>query len=277
MCILRKLVRKLSKNFDTYVEVARHGEDSKSFVKFIKDVLMLTVINLKEIRLSGVFAAILSILLPVGIVIFMSIAQPNLPLDVRMRFIIGNVLVSVLQTCVSALGGRIAQIKWYGGAEYYFVLPISRISLMYGLLLNHLILTIPGILAVLTAGAIFYNVTYHFSPLLILVFVEMILALCGIGMFIGMKSRHPGKATALAQGASFFLMFGTPVYYSVYALPHFYRYFVRLMPTTYASDAVAQIIRGIVNQEVWLDVLALGIFSVISLFIISRATKWTEF
>lgn len=269
-------MRKLTKTFENYAKNARNDRSVRGPLAFLKEILLVTLINFKEIRLRGVFAAVLTVFLPVGIVVFLSIAQPNLPMDLKMRFIIGNVMVAIMQTCVGNLGGKIAQIKWYGGSEYYYVLPINRIALMYGILINSLIMTIPGVLAVLLAGSLFYGVTYSFHPILILLFVEIVLAFCGIGFLFGMKSKHPGQATAFSQAATFFLMFGTPVYYSAYSLPVLYRKFISLMPTPYATDAFLKIVLNNVDLSIWTDILALGIFSCISMFIISRATKWTE-
>ena len=264
-------------NFENFPEILRVKQDNtRKLSKMLKDIFTIATINFKEIRISGVFSIILSVLMPVGVVVFLSIAQPNMPTEMRLKWILGNVIVSILQTCVGNLGGRIAQIKWYGGSEYYFVLPIKRVALMYGILINYLILSLPGIFAVLAAGAICYKVTYAFHPLLIVIFLEMIIAFCGFGFLIGMKSRNTGQAVALSQAISFFLMFLTPVYYSIYSLPLAYRWFAQMMPTTYATHGVASIIMNDMSPAVWTDAGVLAIFCIISLFIINQATRWTD-
>lgn len=262
--------------FEDFADILRVKGNIRKLAKMLRDIIVLATINFKEIRVTGVFSVVLSVFMPVGVVVFLSIAQPNMPTEMRLKWILGNVIISIVQTCIGNLGGRIAQIKWFGGAEYYFVLPIKRVSLMYGILINYLMLTIPGIIAVLTAGALCFKVSYHFHPVLLLLFLEMIIAFCGIGFLIGMKSRNVGQAAALSQAVSFFLMFLTPVYYSIYSLPPFYRWFAHLMPTTYGTQGICAVIMNNMGSTVWTDTLALGIFAVLSLIIINQATRWTE-
>ncbi|PIE76963.1 MAG: hypothetical protein CSA13_01955 [Clostridiales bacterium] len=112
---------------------------------------------------------------------------------------------------------------------------------------------------------------------LILVIFICIVIMSGIGSVIGTFSEKYQTSYTLSLVAMFFVMFGTPVYYSMDALPQFVQVFQRMLPFSYALEAIRSLmIDGRLTQTVIVDILILVVFMIVSLLFTKKFFTWKK-
>lgn len=94
----------------------------------------------------GLFTAIVVVLVPLGnlfLILFTSGATSE---EHAYLLLAGNIVVSLVNTCITTLGQYIGIMKKARGFEFYATLPVSKLSLVLALMGSNIMLSLPGLL-----------------------------------------------------------------------------------------------------------------------------------
>lgn len=115
------------------------------------------------------------------------------------------------------------------------------------------------------------------SNWLVIVVIISLITMTGIGAIIGTCIDNYEKSYTVSMIMMFFVMFGTPVYYSLDALPFIIRIFQRLLPFCYSLEAMRQLmITPALNRIVIMDLIVLSSFMLITLGLTAKFFTWRQ-
>ena len=134
---------------------------------------------------------------------------------------------------------------------------------------------------VLVGNSLGWSAALAIIPTLLLLYLlgvkrkpSWIAALSGLGALIGVLAPNQQVAGVITNLALVVVMFLSPVLAPASALPGVLQLTARLLPPTYAADALRQTLAGQVNAGVGLDLAVLLAFTVGSLYLVSAKLDW---
>ena len=186
----------------------------------------------------------------------------------------GAAVISLVVSGINFVSQGVAEMKQNGTFLYYASLPISKSALLVGLLSARVLISIPGLVLSLVAGALLYGTPLPVNPLIIVVMVLSAVSLSGIGAAIGMMSSNQYVAAFITQVAQVFVIFAAPVLIPMSSLPLPLQVVGYLLPPTYAADALRRALTGVTDSQFLLDVVVLALCCVASFVLTARGLKW---
>jgi ABC-2 type transport system permease protein len=112
------------------------------------------------------------------------------------------------------------------------------------------------------------------SPLIVLVMILSPLALSGLGALIGILSPNQQVSGVFANIFMVLVMFLSPVFVPISRLPGILQITARVLPPTYAADALRQTLSGSLTLAFLLDVAVLAAFSLGSFYLVTSRLDW---
>jgi ABC-2 type transport system permease protein len=112
------------------------------------------------------------------------------------------------------------------------------------------------------------------SPFILLVLVLSPLALSGLGATVGILSPNQQVAGVIANVFMVLVMFLSPVFVPLSRLPGLLQITARILPPTYAADALRQTLSSQLTPAFLLDIGVLAAFSAVSLYIVTARLDW---
>ena len=244
--------------------------------RLLKEVWVLFVMQFKTFRLMGPMAVVIPGGLPLGLIIFLKFFFKQATPEIILFIISGNLVISLMSICIIMLSQTLANMKLIKSFEYYAVLPINKLSVILGIVLSFLVVSLPGFALLLVIGSLIFNLWTLPHPMIIVVALLTAFSLTGIGAIIGVYSRHFMQTNIISQIVGFGCILVTPVFFKLEALPLPLRYFAYLFPTTYGAEAMRTTLQGICNQRVLIDLLILTLFTIFSFYLTAVKLKWRE-
>ena len=101
--------------------------------------------------------------------------------------------------------------------------------------------------------------------------------MAGIGAIIGTCSDNYQVSEVVSMVMMFFVMFGTPVYYTIEKLPKVVQYFQRLLPFSYMLESMRYVmINRTVGFVVIRDMAILLGYLIVVMYFTSRFFNWKQ-
>jgi ABC-type multidrug transport system permease subunit len=254
---------------------------TKTIVDSIKELLLecwvFILIDVK--RLSGwlITNALFSMVIPLGIIFMISLMSIDMTKEVAVVYISGNIITSISNLCITSLAQSLIGKRMQNGFEHFATLPINRLSPLVGTFVSSAVGTIPSLIIMPIIGMLIFNVTISVSGWLIIIIIISVIIMTGIGAIIGTCIDDYNKANTIAMIVMFFVMFGTPVYYSLDALPFGLRIFQKLLPFSYSLEAMRSLmLKPVINNTIIIDFMALCLFMIISLALTLKFFVWKQ-
>jgi ABC-2 type transport system permease protein len=250
--------------------------------KFFRDFFILFIIQFKVFRQIGIIALVISAFLPFLLIIFMKLVTTKLISNISdisqtvIFLITGNVILGVSNLCIIMLGQSISSMKELRAFEYYSVLPISKLSLVLGILFSYLTITFPGFILLLFGGSFIFGFKINLNIFIFLVLILVVFSFTGLGAAIGVYSRSQLEANLFSQIIGLGLILITPVFYPIEILPKIFQLFMRLFPTTYGAEALRFSISGTLNTNFYVDILMLLMMSIFSFYLTNKKLRWQQ-
>jgi len=196
------------------------------------------------------------------------------PSPERITYILtGSITYAVSSQAGLSLGQWIGGLKMRRVFDYYASLPISKLSFIYGLNLNALLLCVPSSLLLVVISVLGFHHPVR-DPLLFLVaFVLGGFSLAGVGAMIGFYSRSGQIASNVTQIVDPILVFFAPVYMPEEALPLVLRYTSWFMPTRHVARLLRSSFGGATGGE-WQSIAILVGFIIISVLLVHHGLDW---
>jgi ABC-2 type transport system permease protein len=186
----------------------------------------------------------------------------------------GNLVMSVLLTTMGHASNRFAWLKETEGLDYYATLPIDRALMVVTVILAFVTLSIPQLAGTVLLGKMLFGLPLTPHLLSPLVIVLAALSLAGVGAGIGILAPDMPTEAVLANLAAFLMLFLSPVLIPAERLPAVLQVTSRLLPTSYAVEALRRLLVGTLDERVALDLAILAGFSIVSLYVATRRLDW---
>ncbi|MBI4488246.1 MAG: ABC transporter permease [Deltaproteobacteria bacterium] len=238
------------------------------------DIFVITRIYYLQFRDQIARFLFFGFLIPAG-VYYIANASTGRDPALQLRFFTASMLLSFSMLTIMWLGTIIVEDRFYGRLKLLITTPISRTSYVLGILGYDYILGLMTGCGFIVVSYLFeIHVQLNFLDMIILVFLTLS-SLTGISIIVSQQAKSLQAGSVLADSTSICLIFFAPVFYPAEELPKVMQYVVSLFPTTYAVDGMAKALSG--KGRVGMDMLALLIFSIVTLLTAIRSLRWRDF
>ena len=244
---------------------------------FIDEVWIYFSIGIKQQKSLIVLTSLFSMVIPLGVVIMICMMPVNIDRETAIIYISGNLITSVSNLCITTLAQLLVNIRARHGFEHMATLPISRWTPLIGILLSSAVSTVPALIIMPIIGQFLFSIRIYINAVEIFILILGIIIMTGIGAIIGTCSDNYQVSDAVAMVMMFFVMFGTPVYYSIEKLPYAVQLFQRCLPFTYILESLRYVMEnGTCGYIVYRNILILLGYMLIVLFFTNKFFNWNQ-
>lgn len=237
--------------------------------------LRLLPVALADLRRVGAFYAFFSILLPAGILFFVTTTGAATAPDAQ-RYIAAGALTASL-----AMGPALMLCVRFGIAnendefDYWASLPVPRISLILALVSAHLLFSLPGVLVLGVLGLAFLGVTLPALLAALLLVPLSALAMTALGAVLGARAPNSIAGNLIGNMLLAAALFLSPLMNRIDAYPGFLRPVTFAVPTTYVADAFRHVLGGAPTYlPLAVDLAILVVLTVGGLTLVHRLMDW---
>ncbi|MEM7798438.1 MAG: ABC transporter permease [Chloroflexota bacterium] len=188
----------------------------------------------------------------------------------------GNIVMALMFAHQGRVTSNFAYMRATGTLGYFATLPIQRSVIVWATLLSFFVIFLPALILIIFLGAWLLNIPLNIHPLIFLVAPIATTPLAALGALIGTTARRPESAMEINRLLTLVLLFIGPIYTPPETLPNFLIVLGRFSPATYVSSALQQVLVGPVTNQLWMDMLALLGFTIVSLAVVLRFMDWRE-
>jgi ABC-2 type transport system permease protein len=154
----------------------------------------------------------------------------------------GIMAMTVMMSVMTGLPQAISQEKEVGTMDGMMVAPINRLSIILGKALGQ---TTRGLLQgviILALAVGLFGVTIHGNILLVFGLLLLgVFSFVGLGIVITSFANDQGTATMMVTTLIFPMMFLSGVFFPIQEMPWYMRDISKVLPLTYASDALRKV------------------------------------
>lgn len=234
----------------------------------------LFLIQFSGVRTAWQWVFLVSAVMPMGLLFFLSFLAAHADRATLLYYITGNVVVALMLNPLFMLSGQLSWAKQSKAFDFYAGLPISRTALILAAICVSVMFTVPGMILLLIVGMVLFHLWIVPSPLIVVVMILSPLALSGLGATIGILSPNQQVSGVIANIFMVLVMFLSPVFVPLSRLPGLLQVTARLLPPTYAGDALRQTLSGHLEPGFMLDIVVLGGFSLASFYLVTSRLDW---
>ena len=195
-------------------------------------------------------------------------------LTVGAHIMAGNLVISTILTTMEHSASRFAWLKATEGLDYYATLPINRAVMIVAVIASFITLALPQLAMTLLLGRVLFDLPLSPHPLALVVIVLAAVSLASVGAVLGILAPDQSTQQVTSSLLQFAMLFLSPVLIPAERLPPLMQVTSRILPTGYAVEALRKLLVGVLDEVVLLDIAALALFSVVSLFIATRRLDW---
>jgi ABC-2 type transport system permease protein len=181
----------------------------------------------------------------------------------------GMMMLVVMMGAMSGLPRAIAYEKDSGTLDGVLVAPTSRLSIILGKVMAQTVRAFIQGMVVLLLAIVLFGVTIHGSILLV-VFMLLLgtFSFIGLGIMITSVASDESTASTFMMVLQFPMMFLSGVLFPIQQMPWYMQAIAKVMPLTYAAQAMRKIIvLGAGIQDIMSELVILIVFGVVLLAI----------
>lgn len=250
---------------------------SKAIRNFFVESWTYFMVGIKQQASLIIVTTLFSMVIPLGVILMIFMMPIDINNETAIIYISGNIVTAISNLCITTLAQILISIRARNGFEHMATLPIYRWSPLVGMFCSSAISTIPSLLIMPFIGIQLFHAKIQCNLWLILIVFMSIVTMAGIGAIAGTCSDNYEVSNTVSMVMMFFVMFGTPVYYSIDSLPTIIKVFQRLLPFCYSLEAMRNIMMyGSPNAIVYRDIAILAVFMLVSLILTSRFFNWKQ-
>lgn len=243
------------------------------FSKHVRDTLYLTWTQILNVRTGWVWYFLLSSFIPLLTLFFLFMVL-GYQIKWAIYVVTGNVVFAVVLGSLNTLAEQMGWMKQSRFFEHYAALPISKLSLIFALVIRCTLFSFPAMAGVLLIGKLLFKLPIIIHPLLPVVFTLSGFALSGLGALIGITSTNANRANIAVRVVFPILVFTAPVLIPLQNLPKILQWTSLIMPTTYIANTFRATLSGDFNLYFWIDMGIILLFTIVSLYLVARKFDW---
>lgn len=249
-------------------------EQQGTIQRRVMEWLILSRIQFTIIREAWVWIFIMACMFPLTTLLFLKFFTVDPTPAVMTRIITGNMLFGLIVMGLNSMAQEISWQKHQGHFTYYSSLPIAKVNFIFANLLRGLIMCVPSFVILAMIGQFAYGIQFHYSWGLIPVLALTVFSVVGAGVLIGFWSPSHQLTNLLVQALMMFISFLTPVMVDMNQLPAPLQWVSYIFPTTYAAEAMREVLISGWSSSVAWNTLILLLFSLISIVLILKKVDW---
>ncbi|MGB1254047.1 MAG: ABC transporter permease [Candidatus Promineifilaceae bacterium] len=188
----------------------------------------------------------------------------------------GNVVVALMFGIQNSVESRFVFLKLNGSLSFYATLPVQKLALVLAVILAFFLLSLPSVIVTILLGSVLLGVTLQVHWLILVVIPLCAVSVAGIGALIGASAQTLESGSAMNLLVTFVMMSLGAVVVPPEKLPELLVFFGRISPATYAASALRQTLLGPLTTQLWIDLIALGIFTFAVFWMVERKLDWRE-
>jgi ABC-2 type transport system permease protein len=243
---------------------------------FLTQLFDLTLIQLSNWRWSWRNTIVIGMIVPLISMVALSSFAGKQDEEALTYVFIGNLVLALLFSHQGRVASNFAYMRQSGMLDYFATLPIYNVSLILGTLTAFFVLFLPSLLVTMLAGHWLLGLELHLHPLCLLILPLVSAPLAGLGAYIGTLTRRPEDSMSINQVITLVFLGMGPVMIPPDRLPGWLLTLGWFSPANYAASALRQVILGPVTARLWLDVVAMLLFTVVSLWLVSKRMDWRQ-
>jgi len=177
----------------------------------------------------------------------------------------GIMMMTVMMSVMTGLPQAISQEKEVGTMDGMMVAPINRLSIILGKALGQ---TARGLLQgviILALAVGLFGVTIHGNILLVFGLLLLgVFSFVGLGIVITSFAKDQGTATMMVTTLIFPMMFLSGVFFPIQEMPWYMQDISKVLPLTYASDALRKVmVLGAGIPDLTIDLAVMIAFGIV--------------
>lgn len=183
-------------------------------------------------------------------------------------FLIPSILALIIfQGAIMGMGRAIAGERRDGSLTRVFLTPTSNITIIAGTLLFYVFFETVRSSAIVFIAMLLFGVSIKGSLASIIFLIWVYAAgATGLGMILSVLSKSQEQYMALSMLVSLPTMFLAGVFLPIETMPAILQSFTRILPITYAADALRGImIKGFAIGQIFPDIMFLAAFALLTL------------
>jgi len=264
-----------NQDFQLQEAIFLQGQEHQGTVRRrIMEWLILARIQFTIIRQAWVWIFIMACMFPLTTLLFLKFFTVDPTPTVMTRIITGNMLFGLVVMGLNSMAQEISYQKHQGHFTYYSSLPIAKVNFIFANLLRGLIMSAPSFIILAMIGQMAYGIQFHYSWGLIPVLLLTVFSVVGAGVLIGFWSPSHQLTNMLVQALMMFISFLTPVMVDMDQLPPLLQWCSYIFPTTYAAEAMREVLISGWSSSVAWNTLVLLFFSLVSIVLILKKVDW---
>ncbi len=179
---------------------------------------------------------IVQLMIAVGFIIGIGFFYPEISPEIARFLTTGAPTISLLTVGLVLVPQVVALGRTAGTFEYMWSLPVPRLVYVAADATIWILVSLPGVIASLFLGSIYFNFSLQISPLV----VPAVALIAMTGTFIGYSIAHAAPKPEIAQLATQIIIFGimlfSPIMYPLEQLPGWMAAIHQVLPIKYMAD-----------------------------------------
>lgn len=176
----------------------------------------------------------------------------------------GMIALSICQSGLFGMSGLV-EMRRNGLLKRLRLTPVNMTLFGAGDMLVRFLLSIIQFFLLAGIGAFLFGAAYHMAPVaFLLLFVVGTLSFSAMGYMIASVSRNMESFMAIANIASFLMMFLSGIFFELALLPDWLRPVSNVLPLTFFADGVRDTMLyagGTENPELWINIGVLAVWT----------------
>jgi ABC-2 type transport system permease protein len=242
--------------------------------RFFIEIGVLFRIQFSIIREQWIWVFLMAAMFPFTTLLFMKFFIENPTPEAMIRIIAGNMIFGVIVMGMNAMGQDISWQKHQGHFTFYASLPIYKMNFVMANLLKGFMNSFPSLVIMAGLGQLVYGIQFHYSWAMIPVVILSVFSISGIGVCLGFWSPNHQLTNIITQVLLMVVSFLTPVMVDMHQLPLVLQWVSYIFPTTYAAEALRDMLVVGWTHAVTVNMLIMLGYSVVTYFIIQKCVHW---
>jgi len=155
---------------------------------------------------------------------------PHIDHSVATYLTAGAATLALVSVGIAIAPQFVAQARLTGLHDYLESLPLPRLNYLIAEVLVALTISVPGVAVALGIAELRYGVAVHWSAVLVLAVVMVLVTATAIGYAIGLWIKNPKAVTLVVNALLFFILLFTPIDYPISRLPTWLADAERVLP-----------------------------------------------
>jgi ABC-2 type transport system permease protein len=237
----------------------------------LADLLLLQLTNW---RWSWGQLVLTGLITPVATMLALSTVAGDASRTVSQQILVGVLILGLLFQNLNQVAANFSFMKANGTLDFFAAQPVSQVLLVVATVGAFFLLSLPALLVIGVAGAVFLRTGLSLSPWLLLVVPLCVLSAAGIGALVGSLTSSIEESNSAGLVLTLLMTGIGPVMVPADRLPAVVNAAGRFNPATYAASALQMSMIGPVRIRLAADLAVLALFAGGVLLLVVKKMPW---